>query len=48
MNEMKSTSHQSNNPFKILKMINGEDIICKILEIQYGEACEEIDIERHK
>ena len=37
MSEMKSTSHQSNNPFKILKMINGEDVICKIAE-EYSDV----------
>ena len=34
---MKETAHQSNNPFKILKMINGEDVICKIAE-EYSDA----------
>ena len=37
MAEMKTTAHQSNNPFKILKMINGEDVICKIAE-EYTDA----------
>jgi len=37
MTEMKTTAHQSNNPFKILKMINGEDVICKIAE-EYTDA----------
>ena len=27
---------------------NHTDELCRIVEIQYGEACEEIDIERHK
>ena len=27
---------------------NHTDQLCRIVEIQYGEACEEIDIERHK
>ena len=27
---------------------NHTDKLCRIVEIQYGEACEEIDIERHK
>ena len=37
MSEIKSTAHQSNNPFKILKMINGEDVICKIAE-EYSDV----------
>ena len=37
MTDMKTTAHQSNNPFKILKMINGEDVICKISE-EYSDA----------
>jgi len=27
---------------------NHTDVVCKIIEIQYGSACEEADIERHK
>ena len=34
---MKVTAHKSGNPFKILKMINGEDVICKIAE-EYSDA----------
>ena len=34
---MKGTSHTSPNPFKIIKMINGDDIICKITE-EYKES----------
>ena len=34
---MKTTAHKSGNPFKILKMINGEDVICKIAE-EYSDA----------
>ena len=34
---MKATAHKSGNPFKILKMINGEDVICKIAE-EYSDA----------
>ena len=37
MTEMKVTAHKSGNPFKILKMINGEDVICKIAE-EYSDA----------
>ena len=36
-NSMKETSHTSPNPFKIIKMINGDDIICKITE-EYKDA----------
>ena len=36
-NSMKGTSHTSSNPFKIIKMINGDDIICKITE-EYKDA----------
>ena len=34
---MKTTANKSGNPFKILKMINGEDVICKIAE-EYTDA----------
>ena len=34
---MKTTANKSGNPFKILKMINGEDVICKIAE-EYVDA----------
>ena len=36
-NSMKETTDQAPNPFKIMKMINGEDIICKIME-EYSDA----------
>ena len=36
-NSMKETTDQALNPFKIMKMINGEDIICKIME-EYSDA----------
>ena len=34
---MRTTANKSGNPFKILKMINGEDVICKIAE-EYTDA----------
>ena len=34
---MKAPANYSDNPFKILKMINGEDVICKIAE-EYKDA----------
>ena len=34
---MKEPANYSENPFKILKMINGEDVICKIAE-EYKDA----------
>ena len=34
---MKETATHSPNPFKILKMINGEEVICKIAE-EYADA----------
>ena len=37
MTELKTTANKSGNPFKILKMINGEDVICKIAE-EYTDA----------
>ena len=37
MTDMKTTANKSGNPFKILKMINGEDVICKIAE-EYVDA----------
>ena len=37
MTELKTTANKSGNPFKILKMINGEDVICKIAE-EYADA----------
>ena len=36
-NNMKETAHNSAYPFKILKMINGDDVICKITE-EYKDA----------
>ena len=36
-NSMKETANNSPNPFKILKMINGDDVICKIAE-EYKDA----------
>ena len=36
-NNMKETANHSSNPFKILKMINGDDVICKIAE-EYKDA----------
>ena len=36
-NSMKETTDQAPNPFKIMKMINGEDVICKIME-EYSDA----------
>ena len=36
-NSMKETTDQAPNPFKTMKMINGEDIICKIME-EYSDA----------
>ena len=34
---METTAYNSGNPFKIIKMINGEDVLCKILE-EYKDA----------
>ena len=34
---MKQPANYSDNPFKILKMINGDDVICKIAE-EYSDA----------
>ena len=36
-NSMKETSHTSSNPFKIIKMVNGDDVICKVAE-EYKDA----------
>ena len=36
-NSMRETSHTSPNPFKIIKMVNGDDVICKIME-EYKDA----------
>jgi len=35
--DMETTAYNSGNPFKIIKMINGEDVLCKILE-EYKDA----------
>ena len=34
---METTAYNTGNPFKIIKMINGEDVLCKILE-EYKDA----------
>ena len=34
---MEHTAYNTGNPFKVLKMINGEDVLCKILE-EYKDA----------
>ena len=36
-NNMRETAHTSSNPFKIIKMVNGDDVICKIAE-EYKDA----------
>ena len=36
-NSMRETANSSSYPFKIIKMINGEDVICKIAE-EYNDA----------
>ena len=36
-NSMKGSLHPSSNPFKIIKMVNGDDVICKIAE-EYKDA----------
>ena len=36
-NSMKETAEHSSSPFKILKMISGEDVICKVTE-EYTDA----------
>ena len=35
--DMEHTAYNTGNPFKVLKMINGEDVLCKILE-EYKDA----------
>ena len=30
--DMEQTAYNTGNPFKVLKMVNGEDVLCKILE----------------
>ena len=34
---MEQTAYNTGNPFKVLKMVNGEDVLCKILE-EYKDA----------
>ena len=34
---MESTAYNTGNPFKVIKMVNGEDVLCKILE-EYKDA----------
>ena len=34
---MRETANHSSNPFKIIKMINGDDVICKVSE-EYKDA----------
>ena len=34
---MEATAWKSSNPFKILKLSNGEDVLCKVLE-EYKDA----------
>ena len=34
---MEDTAYNSSNPFKVLKMMNGEDVLCKVLE-EYKDA----------
>ena len=34
---MESTAYTSKNPFKVLKMMNGDDVLCKVLE-EYKDA----------
>ena len=34
---MEPTAYSSKNPFKVLKMMNGEDVLCKVLE-EYKDA----------
>ena len=36
-NSMRETAHTSPNPFKIIKMVNGDDVICKVAE-EYKDA----------
>ena len=36
-NSMRETANHSSNPFKIIKMINGDDVICKVSE-EYKDA----------
>ena len=34
---MEPTAYNTGNPFKVIKMVNGEDVLCKILE-EYKDA----------
>ena len=34
---MEQTAYNTGNPFKVIKMVNGEDVLCKILE-EYKDA----------
>ena len=34
---MEKTAYVSGNPFKVIKMMNGEDVLCKVLE-EYKDA----------
>ena len=34
---MEQTAYKTGNPFKVLKMSNGEDVLCKVLE-EYKDA----------
>ena len=34
---MESTAYKSGYPFKVIKMLNGEDVLCKVLE-EYKDA----------
>ena len=36
-NNMRETANHTSNPFKIIKMINGDDVICKVSE-EYSDA----------
>ena len=35
--DMESTAYNTGNPFIVIKMVNGEDVLCKILE-EYKDA----------
>ena len=35
--DMEQTAYNTGNPFKVIKMVNGEDVLCKILE-EYKDA----------
>ena len=34
---MEQTAYNTGNPFKVIKMVNGEDVLCKVLE-EYKDA----------